>query len=66
MALQALSKFMLLAPANETSLTLSVTGLNARKPEVFQVNGENLMVLQSKQVTYSVTSLICSTVLLLW
>lgn len=53
MALQALSKFMLLAPANETSLTLSVTGLTARKPEVFQVNSENLMVLQSKQIEVS-------------
>ncbi|XP_040205894.1 CD109 antigen-like [Rana temporaria] len=63
MALQALSKFMLLAPANETSLTLSVTGLNARKPEVFQVNGENLMVLQSKQIEVSQPLLINVTAL---
>ncbi|XP_018414406.1 PREDICTED: CD109 antigen-like [Nanorana parkeri] len=53
MALQALSKCMPFAPSNETSLTLSVTGLKARKPKVFEVNSENLMLLQSEQIEVS-------------
>ncbi|CAJ0960156.1 unnamed protein product [Ranitomeya imitator] len=47
-ALQALSKFLLLAPTHETSLTLVVTGPYLSK--VFHVNSENLPVLQSQQI----------------
>ncbi|XP_072264625.1 CD109 antigen-like [Pyxicephalus adspersus] len=52
-ALQALSKFMLLAPSNETSLTLSVSELNAKKPKEFEINSENVMLLQSEQIEVS-------------
>ncbi|KAM9316600.1 CD109 antigen-like [Gastrophryne carolinensis] len=50
MALHALSKFMLFSNFNETSVTLSVTGPQAFKPKVFEINSENHMVLQSEQV----------------
>ncbi|XP_073529634.1 CD109 antigen-like [Phyllobates terribilis] len=49
-ALQALSKFLLLAPSHETSLTLSVTGPESSLSKVFNVNSENLLVLQSQQI----------------
>lgn len=47
-ALQALSKFLLLAPTYETSLTLTVTGPDV--PKVFHINNESLLVLQRQQV----------------
>ncbi|XP_077137824.1 CD109 antigen-like [Ranitomeya variabilis] len=49
-ALQALSKFLLLAPTHETSLTLVVTGPESYLSKVFHVNSENLPVLQSQQI----------------
>ncbi|XP_075194550.1 CD109 antigen-like [Anomaloglossus baeobatrachus] len=49
-ALQALSKFLLLVPSHETSLTLSITGLESQLSNVFHVNSENLLVLQSQQM----------------
>ncbi|XP_075122981.1 CD109 antigen-like [Leptodactylus fuscus] len=52
-ALQALSKFLLLAPSYETSLTVTVTGSNSYAPKTFHINNENLLVLQSQQIQVS-------------
>ncbi|XP_068137595.1 CD109 antigen-like [Hyperolius riggenbachi] len=53
MALQALSKFSLLTHSNETSLTMSVTGPGTSKPKVFEINSENIMLLQSTEIEVS-------------
>ncbi|KAG9493736.1 hypothetical protein GDO78_001552 [Eleutherodactylus coqui] len=49
-ALQALSKFLLLTPSYETSLMLAVTGQDSNVPKTFHINNENLLVLQSHQI----------------
>ncbi|KAM5165172.1 CD109 antigen-like [Mantella aurantiaca] len=53
MALQALSKFMLLSQSNETSVTLSITELDVKTLKVFEINNENLLFLQSEQIEIS-------------
>ncbi|XP_072000216.1 CD109 antigen-like [Engystomops pustulosus] len=53
MALQALSKFLLLAPSYETSLTLAVTGEDSHEARTFHINSENHLVLQSQQMQVS-------------
>ncbi|XP_075719802.1 CD109 antigen-like [Rhinoderma darwinii] len=60
-ALQALSKFILLAPSHETSLTLAVTGPDSSAPTTFHINSENLLVLQSQQVEVSQPLLVNAT-----
>ncbi|KAM8953044.1 CD109 antigen-like [Pelodytes ibericus] len=53
MALQALALFMTVAPSGDTSLTLTVTGPGSFVPKTFQVNNDNLLVLQSQQINGS-------------
>ncbi|KAM4771055.1 CD109 antigen-like [Rhinophrynus dorsalis] len=53
MALQALAKFMVAAPAGDTALTVSVTGSSPIVPRTFQINNQNLLVLQSQQIEIS-------------
>ncbi|XP_063297810.1 CD109 antigen-like [Pelobates fuscus] len=53
MALQALAQFTAVAPNGDTFLTLRVTGEGSFVPKVFQINSENLLNLQSQQITIS-------------
>ncbi|XP_069829442.1 CD109 antigen-like [Dendropsophus ebraccatus] len=52
-ALQALSKFLPLAPSYDTSLTLAVNGPDSYGPKTFHVNSKNLLVLQKEQIKVS-------------
>ncbi|XP_044147056.1 LOW QUALITY PROTEIN: CD109 antigen-like [Bufo gargarizans] len=61
MALQALSKFLLLVPSYETSLTLAVTGPDSYVHNTFHVNNKNLLVLQSQQIQVSQPLLVNAT-----
>ncbi|XP_063297808.1 CD109 antigen-like [Pelobates fuscus] len=51
MALQALAQFVALAPNGDTSLTVKITGTGAFVPKTFKITSENLLVLQSDQIT---------------
>ncbi|XP_075454127.1 CD109 antigen-like isoform X2 [Ascaphus truei] len=53
MALQALSQFAAVASTADTALTVKVTGPGSFVPKTFQINPENLLVLQSQQIKVS-------------
>ncbi|KAM8953041.1 LOW QUALITY PROTEIN: CD109 antigen-like [Pelodytes ibericus] len=53
MALQALSQFMVVAPSGATSLNLEVSDPGSFVPKTFQINNENLLILQSQQIPVS-------------
>ncbi|CAH2248908.1 CD109 antigen [Pelobates cultripes] len=53
MALQALAQFLSVLPTGETSLNITVTGYRSFVPITFQINNDNLLALQSQQITVS-------------
>ncbi|XP_063775379.1 CD109 antigen-like [Pseudophryne corroboree] len=55
MALQALSQFLVASPSSDTSLTVSVIGSDLYNyvPKTFQINSDNLLLLQSQQIGVS-------------
>ncbi|XP_075057007.1 CD109 antigen-like [Mixophyes fleayi] len=53
MALQALSQFLLAASSSDSSLTVSITGSGLHIPKIFQINSENILLLQSQQIEVS-------------
>ncbi|XP_063297811.1 CD109 antigen-like [Pelobates fuscus] len=53
MGLQALAQFLSIIPGSDTSLNITVTGSGSFVPTTFQINNDNLLVLQTQQISVS-------------
>ncbi|XP_068089452.1 CD109 antigen-like [Hyperolius riggenbachi] len=50
MALQALSKFMIPSSSSNTLLSMTITGTGMHMPKQFQINKDNIILLQSHKI----------------